>query len=87
MSYSRDRDDAGLPELASPSADFSISTNIAKLSGQGAYLQHLERSSRAWVLSTGKSHAPDEAYPACLTDWRHAGEVENNIWYNPIPEE
>ncbi|KAI4888877.1 hypothetical protein NFI96_018539 [Prochilodus magdalenae] len=87
LGCSRDRDDAGLPELTSPSADFSVSTNIAKLSGQGAYLQHLERSSRAWVLSTGKSQAPDEAYPACLTDWRRAGEGENNIWYNPIPEE
>ncbi|XP_017577341.1 rho GTPase-activating protein SYDE2 [Pygocentrus nattereri] len=87
LGYSRDRDDAGLPELTSVSADLSIPTNIAKLSGQGAYLQHLERSSRAWVLSTGKSHGPDEAYPACLTDWRHAGEGENNIWYNPIPEE
>lgn len=87
LGSSRDREDAGLPDLSSPSVDFSISSSIAKLSGQGAYLQHLERSSRAWVLSTGKSPPPDEAYPTGLTDWRQATEGENNIWYNPIPEE
>ncbi|XP_066519020.1 rho GTPase-activating protein SYDE1, partial [Hoplias malabaricus] len=87
LSFSRDRDEVVLPELTTPSADVSLSASIAKLSGQGAYLQHLERSSRAWVLSTGKSQAPDEAYSACLTDWRHAAKGENNIWYNPIPEE
>ncbi|KAG9268040.1 rho GTPase-activating protein SYDE1 [Astyanax mexicanus] len=87
LGYTRDRDDPVLPELTPLSADFSITSSIAKLSGQGAYLQHLERSSRAWVLSTGKPQAPDEAYPACITDWRHPAEGENNIWYNPIPEE
>ncbi|XP_040923155.1 rho GTPase-activating protein SYDE1 [Toxotes jaculatrix] len=55
----------------------SIST---KLSGQRAYLQSLDRSSRAWVLSSGKSQASDEV----------CGPQEDsgsNIWYNPIPEE
>ncbi|KAM4715515.1 rho GTPase-activating protein SYDE1 isoform 2-T2 [Anableps anableps] len=51
-----------------------------KLSGRRAYLQSLERSSRAWVLSSGKSQASDDV----------CGPQEDNssnIWYNPIPEE
>lgn len=51
-----------------------------KASGQRAYLQSLERSSRAWVLSSGKSPASDDL----------CGPHEDNgsnIWYNPIPEE
>ena len=55
----------------------SVST---KLSGQRAYLQSLDRSSRAWVLSSGKSQVSDEV----------CGPKEDsgsNIWYNPIPEE
>ncbi|KAK1794490.1 hypothetical protein P4O66_011359 [Electrophorus voltai] len=79
--------DTGSPESAPPASEFRLSPCVAKLSGQGAYLQHLERSSRAWVLSTGKPQAPDEAYPACLTDWKRVAEGESNIWYNPIPEE
>ncbi|XP_029954591.1 rho GTPase-activating protein SYDE1-like isoform X1 [Salarias fasciatus] len=47
-------------------------------SGQRAYLQSLERSSRAWLLSSGKSseetRGPQE-------------DTSSNIWYNPIPEE
>ncbi|KAJ8390674.1 hypothetical protein AAFF_G00100540 [Aldrovandia affinis] len=58
---------------------------------QGAYLQTLDRSSRAWVLSTGKSQAAEEAsrlLPNCLTEGRQGGaDRESNIWYNPIPEE
>ncbi|KAM9426117.1 rho GTPase-activating protein SYDE1 [Pholidichthys leucotaenia] len=53
----------------------SIST---KLSGQRSYLQSLERSSRAWVLSSGNS-----SYE--VTDPQENGST--NIWYNPIPEE
>ncbi|XP_022599202.1 rho GTPase-activating protein SYDE1 isoform X2 [Seriola dumerili] len=52
----------------------------AKLSGQRTYLQSLDRSSRAWVLSSGKSQASEEV----------CGPQEDsgsNIWYNPIPEE
>ncbi|XP_045071753.1 LOW QUALITY PROTEIN: rho GTPase-activating protein SYDE1-like [Coregonus clupeaformis] len=66
---------------------------MVKSSGSGAYLQTLDRSSRAWVLSTGKSQAADEAssrlglLPNCFTELRQRTEGENNIWYNPIPEE
>ncbi|KAF3703971.1 Rho GTPase-activating protein SYDE1 Synapse defective protein 1 -like protein 1 [Channa argus] len=55
----------------------SIST---KLSGQRAYLQSLDRSSRAWVLSSGKSQASDEVSS-------QKEDIGSNIWYNPIPEE
>lgn len=51
-----------------------------KLSGQRAYLQSLDRSSRAWVLSSGKPQASDEARGA-------QEESGSSIWYNPIPEE
>lgn len=51
-----------------------------KLSGQRAYLQSLDRSSRAWVLSSAKSQASDEVCGA-------QDESGSNIWYNPIPEE
>ncbi|KAM6951601.1 uncharacterized protein FYW47_015129, partial [Aplochiton taeniatus] len=68
------------------------SSSNAKLTGQGAYLQSLDRSSRAWVLSTGKPQASDEASRS--TSSCQAGraphsrlEGDNNIWYNPIPEE
>lgn len=88
MADSSDVADTGLPELVTPPVtDYCTSLGIGKLSGQGAYLQHLERSSRAWVLSSGKTQAPDEAYTACFTERRHMTESENNIWYNPIPEE
>ncbi|XP_047465803.1 rho GTPase-activating protein SYDE1 isoform X2 [Mugil cephalus] len=50
-----------------------------KLSGQRTYLQSLDRSSRAWVLSSGKSQASDELRPQ--------EDSGSNIWYNPIPEE
>lgn len=53
----------------------------AKLSGQRAYLQSLERSSRAWVLSSGKSQAPDDEFGPLEKN------SSSNIWYNPIPEE
>lgn len=80
--------DAGLPELVTPPVtEYCTSLGMGKLSGQGVYLQHLERSSRAWVLSSGKTQAPDEAYTACFTERRHMTESESNIWYNPIPEE
>ncbi|XP_067225345.1 rho GTPase-activating protein SYDE1 [Chanodichthys erythropterus] len=83
--------DAGLPELTPPSAtymDVCVSSSSAKISGQGAYLQHLDRSSRAWVLSTGKPQASDEAQnPTRITEWRQGPDGDGNIWYNPIPEE
>lgn len=49
-------------------------------SGQRAYLQSLERSSRAWLLSSGKP-------PGSGVTPRLAEETGSNIWYNPIPEE
>jgi len=46
--------------------------------GQRAYLQSLDRSSRAWVLASGRSPSSEEACGI---------QQESNIWYNPIPEE
>lgn len=86
MVISADMADTGLPDLVTPPVT-EYCTSLGKLSGQGAYLQHLERSSRAWVLSSGKSQAPDEAYATCFTERRHVTESDSNIWYNPIPEE
>ncbi|XP_039507046.1 rho GTPase-activating protein SYDE1 isoform X2 [Pimephales promelas] len=83
--------EASLPELTPSSTTFTdvcVSSSSAKISGQGAYLQHLDRSSRAWVLSTGKPQASDEAQnPARITEWRQGPDGDGNIWYNPIPEE
>ncbi|KAJ8246248.1 hypothetical protein GJAV_G00265460 [Gymnothorax javanicus] len=83
-----------LPELTHPLGDCTeicTPSGGEKLSGQGAYLQTLERSSRAWVLATGKSQAAEEAsrlLPNCLTERRQgSADRESNIWYNPIPEE
>lgn len=85
---SADTADTGLPELVTPPVtEYCTSLGIGKFSGQGVYLQHLERSSRAWVLSSVKTQASDEAYTACFTERRHVTESESNIWYNPIPEE
>ncbi|XP_034049092.1 rho GTPase-activating protein SYDE1 [Thalassophryne amazonica] len=50
----------------------SISTKL--------YLQSLDRSSRAWVLSSGKPQSSDEV---CEPQEQSA----SNIWYNPIPED
>ncbi|KAG7274489.1 hypothetical protein CRUP_001454, partial [Coryphaenoides rupestris] len=53
-------------------------------SSSRAYLQSLERSSRTWVLSSGKAQALEES--SRVESSRE--EVERgNIWYNPIPEE
>ncbi|XP_016376713.1 rho GTPase-activating protein SYDE1 [Sinocyclocheilus rhinocerous] len=82
--------DTGLPELTPPSTaymDACDSSSSAKISGQGAYLQHLDRSSRAWVLSTGKPQASDEVLPTRITELRQGPDRDGNIWYNPIPEE
>ncbi|XP_073684801.1 rho GTPase-activating protein SYDE1 [Garra rufa] len=91
--YSRtpcDSVDFGLPELTPASTtyvDVCVPSSSAKISGQGAYLQHLDRSSRAWVLSTGKPQASDEVLPTRITEWRQGKDGDGNIWYNPIPEE
>ncbi|XP_042372683.1 rho GTPase-activating protein SYDE2-like, partial [Plectropomus leopardus] len=65
---------------AGGSSDAPPSSVSTKLSGQRAYLQSLDRSSRAWVLSSGKTQASDET---CGLQ----PESGSNIWYNPIPEE
>ncbi|MEQ2288917.1 hypothetical protein AMECASPLE_027864 [Ameca splendens] len=67
-------------ESAGGATDISTPSMSAMLSGKRAYLQSLERSSRAWVLSSGKSQVADDV----------CGPLEgnsSNIWYNPIPEE
>lgn len=46
-------------------------------SAQRAYLQSLDPSSRAWVLSSGCGSSS-----VALSE-----ETGGNIWYNPIPEE
>lgn len=55
-------------------------TPISTKSAQRAYLQSLDRSSRAWVLSSGKTQVTSEAFGL-------QEESGSNIWYNPIPEE
>lgn len=80
MADGADLAETGLPELVTPPVtEYCTSLGMGKLSGQGVYLQHLERSSRAWVLSSGKTQAPDEAYTACFTERRRVTESESNI--------
>lgn len=69
-------------EASQPAGDSpdGAATSVSTKSGQRAYLQSLDRSSRAWVLSSGKTQASDEA---CGLQQ----ESGSNIWYNPIPEE
>ncbi|XP_034722339.1 rho GTPase-activating protein SYDE1 [Etheostoma cragini] len=68
------------PGLQDPPQDVLGPPVSNKFSGQRMYLQSLDRSSRAWVLSSGKTQASDEAS-------RLQPEPSSNIWYNPIPEE
>lgn len=69
----------GVSQPAGGSTNIPTPPPNTKLPGQRAYLQSLDRSSRAWVLSSGKSQCPDEVGPR--------DDVDSNIWYNPIPEE
>nr|XP_057923582.1 rho GTPase-activating protein SYDE1 [Doryrhamphus excisus] len=69
--------EASQPAVVSVHPNMPMST---KLSGRRAYLQSLDRSSRDWVLSSGKS---DTSEQVC----RRNRESGSNIWYNPIPEE
>ncbi|XP_063078073.1 rho GTPase-activating protein SYDE1 isoform X2 [Engraulis encrasicolus] len=87
----------GYVEVSTTSS--SSSTSTVRQAGHGAYLQHLERSSRAWVLSTGKTQASDHEASSssrllASSSYSHAdrrtqnvNDGEANIWYNPIPEE
>ena len=71
--------EAPQPAGGSPEAPAaSVSTKLS--AGQRTYLQSLDRSSRAWVLSSGKTQASDDTFGL-----QH--ESSSNIWYNPIPEE
>ncbi|XP_072216918.1 rho GTPase-activating protein SYDE1 [Excalfactoria chinensis] len=54
--------------------------------GHGAYLQSLERSSRQWVLSSGKAAGLEEMGGSNEMEVG-AGGSEGEIWYNPIPED
>ncbi|XP_007436505.2 rho GTPase-activating protein SYDE1 [Python bivittatus] len=62
----------------------------AKCSSQGAYLQTLEKSSRQWVLSAGKTQGVEEAASSSTTEMEEFnmhGNTQGEIWYNPIPED
>ncbi|XP_013882394.1 rho GTPase-activating protein SYDE1 [Austrofundulus limnaeus] len=68
-------------EASQPAGGATDSPTVSsKLPGQRAYLQSLDRSSRAWVLASGKSQEGDSVF--CVMEDRGS-----NIWYNPIPEE
>lgn len=57
-----------------------LASTVSSRSGQRAYLQSLERSSRAWLLASGKPQGSGVAV-------RPSEEAGTSIWYNPIPEE
>ncbi|XP_061563665.1 rho GTPase-activating protein SYDE1 [Cololabis saira] len=65
---------------AGGSTDDPTTSVSTKLSGQRTYLQSLDRTSRAWLLSSGKSQVSEEVL-------RPLEDSGGNIWYNPIPEE
>lgn len=71
------------PETCNPSLS-------AKYSNQGAYLQTLEKSSRQWVLSAGKTQGVEETASISATEmevFHKHGNSQGEIWYNPIPED
>ncbi|XP_069087754.1 rho GTPase-activating protein SYDE1 [Pleurodeles waltl] len=66
------------------------SSSTIKYSGHGAYLQSLERSSREWVLSSGKGSGLEEGQTMTSVDELKESITQSNegdIWYNPIPED
>lgn len=69
--------DAPQPAGASPDPNTSL---LSTKSAQRAYLQSLDRSSRAWVLSSGKPHSSSVTL-------QPSEDTGSSIWYNPIPEE
>lgn len=74
---------ASYPETCNPSLN-------TKYSNQGAYLQTLEKSSRQWVLSTGKTQGVEEGASTSATEMKEFhkhGNSQGEIWYNPIPED
>ncbi|XP_034293710.1 rho GTPase-activating protein SYDE1 isoform X1 [Pantherophis guttatus] len=74
---------ANYPETRNPSLN-------TKYSNQGAYLQTLEKSSRQWVLSTGKTQGVEEGASTSaieMEEFHKHGNSQGEIWYNPIPED
>ncbi|KYO40772.1 rho GTPase-activating protein SYDE1 [Alligator mississippiensis] len=69
-------------------AELGAAAGAMKGASHGAYLQSLERSSRHWVLSSGKALGPDESAPSTRAE-QEPGAMgsEGEIWYNPIPED
>ncbi|XP_040468490.1 rho GTPase-activating protein SYDE1 [Falco naumanni] len=84
----RDEDAVELAEEAEAVNGSGELGGPGKTPGHGAYLQSLERSSRHWVLSSGKGPGPgqDEPGGGAEADAGAAGS-EGEIWYNPIPED
>nr|XP_033780285.1 rho GTPase-activating protein SYDE1 isoform X2 [Geotrypetes seraphini] len=74
------------------STEICATSSVVKCSSYGAYLQSLDRSSREWVLSSGKVPGFEESlrFPlSCLGELKESNIVddEGDIWYNPIPED
>uniref|UniRef100_A0A8C8SMW3 Rho GTPase-activating protein SYDE1 n=1 Tax=Pelusios castaneus TaxID=367368 RepID=A0A8C8SMW3_9SAUR len=76
-------------ELMCSYAELCASSGAARCASHGAYLQSLERSSRQWVLSSGKAQSPEESAPSAGMELKEASATgsEGEIWYNPIPED
>ncbi|KAG6936688.1 synapse defective Rho GTPase -like protein 1, partial [Chelydra serpentina] len=71
--------------------EICASSSAVRCASHGAYLQNLERSSRHWILSSGKAQGPEELAPSSSTstELKEMGAMgsEGEIWYNPIPED
>lgn len=74
------------PSELAEEADAAELCGPGRSPGHGAYLQSLERSSRHWVLSSGKAAGLDEAGGGTEMEVGTGGS-EGEIWYNPIPED
>lgn len=64
-----------------------VSVWVPRSPRRRAYLQSLDSSSRAWVLSSGKSPAPVQIQVRPRAPVVPGAPGEGQIWYNPIPEE
>ncbi|XP_039370442.1 rho GTPase-activating protein SYDE1 isoform X2 [Mauremys reevesii] len=69
--------------------ELCASGTAVRCASHGAYLQNLEKSSRHWILSSGKAQGPEELAPSASTELKEVGAMgsEGEIWYNPIPED
>ncbi|KAM9115467.1 rho GTPase-activating protein SYDE1 isoform 1-T1 [Pangshura tecta] len=69
--------------------ELCASGSAVRCASHGAYLQNLERSSRHWILSSGKAQGPEELASSASTELKEVGAMgsEGEIWYNPIPED